>query len=187
MKKARIKLLYIPTFNGPIEGYVVNFLRSQRWRTKALMEHDDLLQEAYLVFLRLSKKYPRIDTPQHFMALFKTSWYRHYTDLAYADSNLRIIPVESQLQKSEDSDPIEAVGDLDNDGMLMTMIRQAPTEVKQVLMLFMQAPTELLEIVQGSWRQRGYDSPYGNKMLCQLLGLQSNADVVGMVRQYFAK
>lgn len=185
-KTTRNALLYIPEWKGPIEGYVVNCYTKKGWRTAALMERNDFMQEAYLVFLRLNHKYPRLDTPQHFMALFKTSWHRHYTDLSYADSSLRTMPLQSQLTRDdEDANTLEAVGDLENSGILATMIRQAPSEIKQVLALFLHAPSELLDAASSSWKNSGHNSDCGNKMLCQALGRPEGTDVIGAVHEYF--
>lgn len=177
---------YDPAFTGPIEGYVSNFLRTNYWRVKHTLEYDDCKQEAALVFLQVKVAYPQIDTPQHFMALFKTSWYRHFTDLSNRDSQSRTIVYESCCCNSDDEVvQLDVVGDLDNAGMLTLMIEQAPADIKQILTLFLNAPTELLEAATTCWRGNGKYRPEGNAMINRMLGLPEKTDALAKVHKYF--
>lgn len=178
--------LYDPIFKGPIEGYVMNFLRANTWRVDRTMEHDDMMQEARVVFLYLSQKYPTIDTPQHFMALYKTAWFNRFTDLTHKDTRSRHVVSYSQ-NEDEGDDYIGAIaGDLSHDGALLTAIRQAPSEVQSVVSLFLNAPVELLDLASAAWRSRGHNRDHGNAMLCKMLGVKTDTDLVGMVETYFS-
>jgi hypothetical protein len=180
-----------PIFKGPIEGYVVNYIHKHLWKVQRTCERDDLLQDAYVVFLRVKSKYPDLDTPQHFMALFKTAWSRHFTDLANKDTEDRVL-VSMRLRSEEnedgDSGQLEAdpAGDCDNDGSLAVMLRQAPREVTAVLNLFLSAPQELLDLALGSWN--GQDKRCkagGSARINKLLGLPVHLDALQTVHDYF--
>lgn len=175
------------TFKGPIEGYVVNFLTSQYWRVAASLEFDDALQEARLVFCEVSLKYPEVED-RHLMALFKTAWSNRFVDLAKKDTKHRQL-VSDQGLDQETGLPVtkDFAGDLDTDGMLLLLIEQAPSEVRTVLSLFLNAPSELLELAVNAWKFRGRRRAEGNQMLNECLGLPSGSDPLGTVEEYFLK
>ena len=178
---------YSPEFKGPIEGYVVNFMRKNYFKVQRTLERADVLQEAYVVFLRVKAKYPDVEGAPHFMALFKTSWYHRYTDLANADTAQRFM-VQHHVYQQEDGGELGAdcLGETNNDGELAVMLRQAPNEVTQVLNLFLSAPQELLDLALGSWKGRDRRCQAGgSKRICSLLGISPAYDVMKVVEDYF--
>lgn len=179
--------MYSPAFEGPIEGYVMNFINKHCWKVARAYQREDLKQEAYLIFLRCVGKYPDLETPQHFMALFKTAWNRHFIDLANEDTASRIL-VQAPVATMEDGYevPYEIAGDTDHDGHLSLLLEQAPREISMVLNLFLNAPQEILDLSLGSWngRDRRYKAG-GSQRICQMLGLPQNRDVLKEVEEYF--
>lgn len=177
--------MYIPVFAGPIEGWTVRWSSQHLWRVAEAMEWDDVMQEAYLVFLRCSNKYPVLDTPQHFMALYKRAWVNHFNDLSTEVSRNRAASLS--LDDDGESQGIqEPAGDLDTNGHLRIMIEEAPKEVRMVLSLLLNAPQELVDVALAGWN--GTDrrkTANGSKRICQMLGLPQHLDVMGMVRDYF--
>jgi hypothetical protein len=185
---------YSPEFKGAIEGWTVNHVSKNMWKVARTQQRDDVMQEAYEVFMRVARRYPDLDDPRHFMALYKTSWLRHFTDLANADTADRVTVGMSSLRPSRDGGEDEEgerdfVGATDNDGALAVLIRQAPKEVKQVINLFLNAPQEILEMALAGWSDRR-DARYatgGSRRLCRLLGLPDNVDVMDMVERHFRR
>lgn len=177
---------YTPEFKGPIEGWVVNHLRTNYWKVGRTMAREDVLQEAYLVFLRCKQKYPKMDTPQHFMSLFKTSWSRQFINFANADTESRVL-TEMPIIRTEDGDvELDVAGERDNDGYLSVLLSQAPAEVLLVLNLFLQAPQELLEIALSSWVGKDRRCRAGgSKKINQMLGLPTDLDVMQITEDYF--
>lgn len=180
---------YLAEFKGPIEGYVVNHLKKNYWRVARLHERDDVMQEAFLVFLRVKVKYPELETPQHFMALFKTAWGNHFTDMANDDTQSRVL-VDAPRVAFDDGESVEydMPGDCDNDGLLAVMLAEAPKEVSMVLNLFLNAPQELLDVALGSWR--GADrrcKAGGSKRINKMLGLPPDLDVMQLVNDYLRR
>lgn len=166
-------------FKGPIEGYVVNYLRVNMWRVEGIEERDDLLQEAELIFLKLKQKY-QIENNAHMMALFKVSWENAFNKLANKRTRQRTYeggPVEEE----DVSNP--SAFDL-NEGHLLCLIDQAPEEVRSVLTFLMGAPKELLDEVTKAWRSKGRRSAEGSKHLSELLGYSSDTDLIESVRDY---
>jgi|ERR1019366_4799806 hypothetical protein len=181
---------YTPQWKGFVEGFVTNFLKKNYWRVQSHMEYDDVMQEAYVKFLYLKRKYGALDTPQHFMALYKISWVNDFHELSTLASKHRLEVCEHQLL-DEDSDyfnMIESVvGDTNNDGELSVMIEQAPSDVKLVLQLMLTAPVEALEMFSAIWKQQGKKKEFNNTHLCEILGLPFKTDIVGKINSYFGK
>lgn len=170
-------------WKGLIEGYIVNYLTKHHWKIERSCPRSDAMQEAFCIFLRCKRKYPSVE-PKHFMALFKTTWHNHFIDLSNLDTELRAqIAMPTDIEGIE----IEPIGELDNDGMLAVMIRQAPREVSMVLSLFLNAPAELLDMVLGSWKAGG-DRRFkagGSEKINQLLGFPKEFDSMKAVSDYF--
>ncbi|TXH49519.1 MAG: hypothetical protein E6Q97_22545 [Desulfurellales bacterium] len=185
----KIARKYLPRFEGPIEGYVTNFLRQHHWKVASSMETDDAIQEARLVFLRCASKYGITDTPQHFMALFKTAWTRHFLDLARLDSDAReVITYGHEAAVREDEDPLNLLdlvpGDLDTAGYLNTLLREAPRDIITILSFFLSSPPALARAAGEAWSGAGRKQQDGNRMLCEVLGFPRGTDVLGKVEAY---
>lgn len=170
-----------------IEGYVVNFLTKNYWRVQSTETREDCMQIAYVVFLRCKRRYPDVED-KHFMALFKTAWGHEFTDLSNENTALRKVYGNPQGDEVYSSDPTldrEVIGDLDNEGVLATMIRQAPREVLMVLNLLLNTPQELLDLAERSWKKRHRSQPFNSEHVAQLLSLPEGTDVMGKVEAYF--
>ena len=183
--------MHIPQFKGPIEGFVVNFLKKSLWRIASTHTREDALQEAHLVFLSCAEKYPEMDTPQHFMALFKTSWFNHFNDLSTAATKARLSVSFSDLLRDDDEGQMlptsgNLVGSTDNEGALLTSLRQAPQEVLAVLNLFLVMPKELLELALEAWALRG-KKVGGERFVETMLGLKTGTNPLKTVEDYFLR
>ncbi len=177
---------HLPEFKGPIEGYVVNFLKKNHWRIAATHDREEALQEAYVVFLRTAARYPLVDGPAHFMSLFKRSWANEFNDLSVKATYARQMVSEHLFEDGEEATwTRDSVGDLDNDGTLAVMVRQAPAEVVMVLNLFLSAPQELLELALSTWRKNGRYKADGDKAVAKMLGLPEGATPVTNTQKYF--
>lgn len=177
---------HLPEFKGPIEGYVVNYLKRNLWRIRPTHDREDALQEAYAVFLRCAARYPLVDTPEHFMALFKTAWEREMVDLSLKASLARqLVPESTATDEEGEEYRKEVPGDLDNEGVLAVMIRQAPVEVVMVLNLFLNAPQELLDLAFKAWRKSGHYNELGDKAVARMLGLSEDSRPITTTKEYF--
>jgi hypothetical protein len=176
---------YLPEWEGPIEGYSVNFLKANLWKVAATHDYDDAMQEAKYCFVLCAAKYPLLDTPQHFMALFKTTLRNHFIDLAYSSSSARQLVPEETDAGGETRSAYDIMGDTDNNGALLTALRQAPREVLMVVNLFLNAPQELLEMAAAAWRKNGRYNADGDKAVARMLGLPADSAPVTRTRQYF--
>lgn len=176
MTRRRIRI-----FDGVIKGYTVNQMSLHWWRLCATMTKEDFMQEAYALFLHVRLKYPHV-SDAHFMSLYKTSLRNMITELSESDTKHRTVGTLSGLPNI-----YETAGDLDNNGYLRTLIRQAPPEIKAILAIFLNAPTEVLELAMSTWRQQGHYEAAGNKQVASWLGLDADATPLDDLYTYFSE
>lgn len=67
---ARPRLIFAPAWEGAIQKAANNFAKRNEWRLYPVYSKADIVQEAYIVFLRICNKYPMVNDPRHFMRLF---------------------------------------------------------------------------------------------------------------------
>lgn len=177
--------LFEPQWKGPIEGYTVNYMIAQHWRVEKRMERDDFMQEAYCVFLKIKREY-KVRNAAHFMALYKSALRNKINDLAQACRY--DVYVVSDVEEHEDGSVSVTLGEIENDGYLATLIRQAPQEVLMVLNLMLRAPQEIVAEVLISWNGNGdaRTKSNGSKTINRLLGLPLDQDTLGAVKSYFS-
>lgn len=171
-------------FKGPIEGYVVNYLNQNYWKVERSMEWSDIMQEAYCVYLDTCRRYPDVSDAPHFMALFKRCWHCAFTNLTKKDTRHRYLPV---LDDPENSTAFDSVGETENAGYTAILLEEAPSEVKQVIALFLNAPTEVLELISAAWKRTGKRKAAGNRMINRCLGLPEDRDSLAQVENYLMK
>jgi len=178
--------MYTPKFQGPIEGWTANHLKANYWKVERTMTRADCMQEAYLVFHRCQTKYPQMDTPQHFMALYKTAWSRAFVDFANADTASRIVTEMPRIQIEDELIEYDPPGDLGNEGYFAVLLREAPKEVLMVLHLFLSAPKEVLDLALAGWKgPNKRERTGGSSHLNRMLGLPPDLDVLQMTKDYF--
>jgi hypothetical protein len=174
-------------FDGSFKGYAVNLCMRSHWRVARIMEVDDLVQEAYLVFHKCSVKYSHVTDAPQFMALYKRALANRITDLSLKNSQLHT-ERSSSHDGRRDTAPVEAIGELDNDGFLKIMMKQAPAEVKLVLTMILNAPAEITEALLSSWSNAEHKKrANSSERINRALGLPPELDTMGMVQDYFRK
>lgn len=189
MSTSKRRRVYIPTWEGEVEGWTVNHLTANLWRVQRTKDRDDCMQEAYCVFMRVVEKYPDVEAP-HFMALYKTAWTRAFHDFATEDSALRGREVLHSQMERDDAKPMEAMGETHNEGELRVLLRQAPREVRMVLNLLLRAPQEILDTALRDWKPDDRRNSTGMNRAASmrvnaLLGLPLERNTLQEVRDYF--
>jgi len=168
-----------------VRPYVLNYLNKNYWKVQSLLSWDDAVGEAQLQFwrtvTRLQKRNCIIENEKHLMALFKTSWNNHFITLSNKATHQ--IPIVELVDDSQQSLIEEVVvGALDNDGFLHVLLDKAPTEIKQVLLLMLKIPSEIVEQICQSLP---HHPEQGNMILCRLLGKPHESQLLQKTIQYF--
>jgi len=184
----RPQLSFVPEFQGPIEGWVVNFLKRNYWKVAPLYDWDDLFQEAYLKFLVVSEKYPEVVDPPHFMALFKTSFIRRFIDLSkkkMLDPTILeadLFPIDGEPGTLEMNSPT-----YEDDCFVCMMMHYAPIEIKILIEAFddpkirAKFQTKFLTVRTGNKKGRKETT---NERICRILGIAPGTQVRQMFYQH---
>lgn len=158
-------------WEGPIKGFAVNYINVQFWRLQDEYESvDEALQEAYVIFHRIRMRYRGVvDSQAHFMALFKTALCNHVTNVARKSINSRTIRYESSLALNEDTDTLPEVVTYDEKSFEDILEGAHDAEVRAVLSLFIQSPSDLMQRMSESWGMRGKMKMHGDQFLMEAL------------------
>lgn len=132
-------------WKGVVEGLAVNMAKRNVWRFHGQLTIDDLVQEAYLIYDKVRKKY-ETQNDRHFIALFKRVLSGKFHDLAKGCSRI------SKLHAAEDQGwdrpmvPREPVGELDNGGAMMVLLKEMPDELKGLLAALLSDLDDFVEV-----------------------------------------
>jgi len=77
-------MIWVPVFEGTFYNTAKTMAIKHVWRVRPLLDVEDLIQEAAMVFYRCSEKYypETCSRPKHFMSLFTVSFLRRIETLA---------------------------------------------------------------------------------------------------------
>lgn len=167
--RTRVRLCWTPIWEGSVKGWAIKFIHTNKWRCDKIHEFDDLLQDAYLTFVKISEKYPRVSQPQHFMALFKSAVWNQMHDRARYMRRKRLIHEETN------DDPMDLLGGTDhNAGPLLLSLAEAPEELRQAIILMETEP----DLIRGEHTIR----ENLNGKLRRILGLEEQFDFTAMLK-----
>ena len=166
-QRVRVRLSWSPKWEGHIRGWAVNFIRKNQWRCDRLHDFDDLLQDAYLVFLKIEERYPRVVHPPHFMALYKRALQNQFHDLARLRKKLRTTFADADAETALEYYP---------DTYLDAIIAEAPEAAKLAIKLLTSNPG-LLREEPASLRENL------NMKLRRILGVGEEFDFAGSLRE----
>src|SRR6266704_173488 len=119
-RHVRIKLNFTAEWSPIIRNWAAKHIRDNQWRADSIHGFDDLMQDAYLLFVKVSERYPRVMEPRHFMALYKTSLRNSMHDHARYMQRKRVLHEDT----SEDVSDLYAdrIGDLTNGGYISSLL-----------------------------------------------------------------
>lgn len=169
----RERVKWSPVWEGPTEDWAKGFIRKNKWRCDHIHDFKDLLQDAYLVFLRIAEKYPRIVDQGAFMALYRAAMMNHMHDHA------RYMRRKHEQHQETPVDVSELysgrIGDLTNDGYLSILIKSAPTDLRSAIICLLENPPSL-------HRRNGHRENL-NMKLVRIIGCDESIDLTGGIRQ----
>lgn len=139
-RKGRIRLKFVPLWEGAIEGYVVSFCKINEWRVQPALSFMDLYQEAWLLFDKCRELYPLVTEAKHFMALFKTALYRFTNSLA-----------TQRTKRRETSFSFTDFSGSEHDNFSDVLLSKDGLDEAEVKMMLEDAPA----IVRRIWQQFG--------------------------------
>ena len=157
MQRKRVNV-YIPCWEGPVKGWAVKEVKRNLWRMGNAYEFDDLLQDAYVAFLEVRTKYS-VNSPQHFMGLFKTTFRNMLHDLAVQ----RVPTADVEVEDVVNPTIIEQ-----DDATLLASIMHGPTVVKELILALADDDTGLQRGKR--WGRRPKTRETVNGYYCRITG-----------------
>ncbi len=169
--RVRVTLIWSPCWEGPTKEWTIGFIRKNRWRCDRIHTEDDLVQDAYLLYLKIEAYYPRVMTQGAFMALYRTA----FGNIIHDHSRYMRRKREQHQDTSVDAGEITGrIGDLANEGYLSLLIETAPQELQLALLCIIQNPPELACLPNCHENL--------NMRLRRVLGYDSTVDLTGGLR-----
>jgi hypothetical protein len=162
----RIEDLWEPQWNDATIGWTRKFIRNNIWRTETINDMDDLIQDSYIVFMKVRDSYPQVVEAPLFMKLYQTALWRTFMDKGRKLKN----DILASRYLTQEVDAHMPHMQEYNEGPLMAVLLDGPPEL-QLLMRFIEKD-ENLELLREPQRKR-WDQPRQNmdQRLSTLLGI----------------
>lgn len=130
-KRERERIVWKPVWGKEHSNWASSFNHENKWRCDSMLGHDDLMQESWIIFDKLTFTYPRVIEPKHFFALFKRSMVNKMHDRSCAKR--RKDAVQAVLPADVADFFIGRIGETSNAGYLGALLNEAPEELRLVL------------------------------------------------------
>lgn len=127
--RKRATLNWRPEWTQKVESWTAYHINKNLWRFDRIDGFDDVMQQARILFWELSLKYPSVNNPNHFFALYKTSLLRRFTDKARARTR-SLIDQDVSVDLEADT---TILGYTTNAGQINLLLEEMPDELKIVL------------------------------------------------------
>lgn len=130
-QRLRERIVWRPVWDGIYQGWTKKFIYENIWRCDNVHDPEDLLQDAYIVFVYLADTYPRVIDPPNFMALYK----RAISNKIHDRSLYRKRRMAAEVVLSSDVSEFFTgrIGEMTNAGYIMSLLNEAPEEVRLAL------------------------------------------------------
>jgi hypothetical protein len=162
-------------------NWLFRHANKNHWRVAAWMDLDDLIQEGYIEYCEVLKRYPQAVEASHKMRLFQLCFRSKIEDLVRANTK-QVDDARSDILEIYDGDAI-LVPDFSN---LHALLIKAPQVIKDALTLLAD-DKQREELVKPFTRYDNGRRETLNERMCKLLNIDSSkVDVVGQMKNYFA-
>jgi len=142
--RERVLPSFTPRWEGPIEGWTVNYTRRNLWRVIPLHDFEDLVQDGFFRFLVCVERYPEVVDPPHFMRLYQRAFTNHIHDLADARGRSGTVAADVNLDLIPDSHAASDFAEVE----MRLKLEGAPAPLLQLLASLRELPDDLLEFAR---------------------------------------
>lgn len=142
-RKRTLRRLNDLEFQGMVENWTRKELRKNLWRIESgVVGIEDLMQDSFLLFEKIKRKYKYVDENRWLFALYKTAFFNELVDLSKANSKRLEFEVELKEQETE------FYGDVSWQRLRVRerFLSGLPSEVKKVMFIFLNCPDEVFQI-----------------------------------------
>lgn len=127
-----MSIKFTPRWEGAVQGHAINTIRSFYPRLAAEYEFEDLLQDAYLIFMRCKRRTCfKIDNPRWFMTYFSNALSNKLINMTKCSTRNaeRYIPLEFL-------DPADEPAVMD-EGFMRRVLQELPARVRHHIGVFL--------------------------------------------------
>lgn len=165
-------LNFSPMWEGAIQKWAAKFIRQNRWRCDSIHSSDDLLQDAYLTFMKIAERYPRVHEAKHFMRLYQVALRNEMHE-------------HSRYVQRKRNWVGDETFNTDHEGYLGALIAEAPEEIQLALACYqddtkLEVLREPRPLQPDPTKLRQHECL--NRKLRRLTGASATADLVGGIR-----
>ena len=171
MQRPRIrKRMWRPVWNEHFQKWSASYIKKNLWRYDTIHEFDDLMQDAYLLFVRIADTYPRVNNPANFMALFKMAMINKTNDRSLYTKRRKAAEITTPKDVSEFY--LGRIGEVTNAGYLNALLAEMPEELHLAM--------EMLSV--GLPEEKTARSL--NSKLCKALGIDPDRNLLNELKVY---
>jgi len=127
--RVRIEDLWEPQWDDIVVGWTKNFIRQNYWRTETYNDKEDLLQDAYVVFMKVRDSYPQVVEAPLFMKLYKTALWRAFMDKGRKLKN----DILATRQAAQEAAFLIPELKTYNEGPLNVLLSEGPPEIRMLM------------------------------------------------------
>lgn len=148
------------------------------------MTEEDLVQESYVVFLKLRLKYKEVDDPRWFMKLYKTSFINYLNDLSNKRTREGLEICEADLYSDNEEGTsnvfLNAEGEKDNSGYQYVLAEQMPSDVRSAVSILLNCREEI-------WNYACKGDNASNSLLCSWIGIDAKkVNIIAKTKDFFS-
>lgn len=167
-----------------LERWIFKTATKNFWRVAGGYELEDLIQDGYVVWVTCRNRYRHVMDKPHFMALFKTSYINHITDLA--NKRTKLASIDCGMPDVELSVLNRMLGLEAEATTLATLLEHAPPLIKKAFALFCTESGRAK--LAGEFERINGVRETTNQFLCRMLGADpARVNVPQMMKQYLAR
>lgn len=158
-----------PSWENEIRGWTINYIAKNKWRYEAINDFEDLLQDAYLVFLKVAETYPRVVEAPHFMSLYKTSLTNAFTDKA-REYGRKVALIDEAVDTATCVETVSVEPDVVS-GPLLALLNNGPEELR-LFMDFLGDDANLERLREPQREVKGQPRMTFDQRISKLLGVE---------------
>jgi hypothetical protein len=148
--------------NSVYQKWAYRFCQTNAWRVRdRLGDFDDCMAQCALYYLEVKKFYSgKINSPSHFMYMYKLWVIGQFHDLSKKDYKHRCTKIKLSAKKETS---------IKSEAELIVSLNEASSELKEVLRIFFNAPQEVLETIRNDAKTSNAGKFF--KYIVQLCGI----------------
>lgn len=174
LARRRERIAWSPQWGPEYIKWTTGFLRANKWRVDAIHDLSDLMQDAWLIFHKICKTYPRVTDPKYFFSLYKRAMINKMHDRSCARTRHR--KVEVVLPEDIADFFIGRIGEAGNAGYVSALLHELPEEIQAVIQ-------HMTTIQEKPRRVRGAPRENLSRRICREMGLPEDRDPVKELKE----